>query len=347
MKTNLFIAALSLVVLAGCSSEDEIGTLVAKSDNAINFTTYVGKQTKAIDKTDFAEGDAFGVFAFYTGATDYNNTTKANFMYEQAITKGASGWTYNPLKYWPNTSGEKITFLAYYPSAKTGMTFYKAGTTDTYTNAITGFPDIKFVVQGAAADQVDFMYSTLLNQTKTESGSTTFNFAHALSKVNIKAQMETTLDDNTTVTIKSVTLNNIYSTNTLAYTTTWAWGSANELANYSTNISDIKFDKASGTNATNITSKNTGFLMVPQKLSTATTNANISVTYDVTTADTNLASSSTITNTVSADISTLDPATWEMNKQYVYTIKISLTDVSVAADITKWDTSEVTPTEKK
>ena len=47
MKTNLFIAALSLVVLAGCSSEDEVGTLVAKSDNAINFTTYVGKQTKA------------------------------------------------------------------------------------------------------------------------------------------------------------------------------------------------------------------------------------------------------------------------------------------------------------
>ena len=45
MKTNLFIAALSLVVLAGCSGEDEIGTLVAKNDNAINFGTYVGKQT--------------------------------------------------------------------------------------------------------------------------------------------------------------------------------------------------------------------------------------------------------------------------------------------------------------
>lgn len=47
MKTNLFIAALSLVVLAGCSSEDEVGTLVAKSDNAINFTTYVGKPDKS------------------------------------------------------------------------------------------------------------------------------------------------------------------------------------------------------------------------------------------------------------------------------------------------------------
>ena len=44
MKTNLFIAALSLVVLAGCSSEDEIDTLVSKSDNAITFGTYVGNQ---------------------------------------------------------------------------------------------------------------------------------------------------------------------------------------------------------------------------------------------------------------------------------------------------------------
>ena len=46
MKTNLFIAALSLVVLAGCSSEDEIDTLVSKSDNAITFGTYVGKQDR-------------------------------------------------------------------------------------------------------------------------------------------------------------------------------------------------------------------------------------------------------------------------------------------------------------
>ena len=60
MKTNLFIAALSLVVLAGCSSEDEIDTLVSKSDNAITFGTYVGKQTKAIEKSAFAENDHLG-----------------------------------------------------------------------------------------------------------------------------------------------------------------------------------------------------------------------------------------------------------------------------------------------
>ena len=65
MKTNLFIAALSLVVLASCSGEDEIGTLVAKNDNAINFGTYVGKQTKATEKSSFETGDTFGVLGYY------------------------------------------------------------------------------------------------------------------------------------------------------------------------------------------------------------------------------------------------------------------------------------------
>ena len=92
MKTNLFIAALSLVVLAGCSGEDEIGTLVAKNDNAINFGTYVGKQTKAsiMDDTKL-QTTGFNVIATYTGVDTWaslsGDKAKApNFMYDQAVT---------------------------------------------------------------------------------------------------------------------------------------------------------------------------------------------------------------------------------------------------------------------
>lgn len=338
MKKNLFIAALGLVVLAGCSSEDEVSTLIANSDNAINFTTYVGKQTKAIDKSAFAEGDAIGVFAYYTGGTGFDNTTAPNFMYEQAITKGASSWSYDPLKYWPNTAGEKITFLGYYPSAKTGMTFYEAGsTTNAYTNASTGFPDIQFTVQDAAADQVDLMYSSLIDQTKSADGKVSFNFSHALSKVNIKAQMSSTLDDATTVTIKNVSLSNIYNTNTLKYATSaWSWGTAATLKDYSTDV-NIDLDKASGTTAVDITKEATGFLMVPQTLSTeANKTATLTISYDVTTTDTNLAASSTIPNTVSIDISDLTKKAWDMNNQYTYTINISLTGVTVDAATSTW-----------
>lgn len=347
MKTNLFIAALSLVVLAGCSGEDEIDTLVAKSDNAITFGTYVGKQTKATEKSAFGDNDEFGVFAFYTKTEKYANTNETpNFMYEQAIKKGAgdAGWTYSPLKYWPNTNGEKITFFAYYPQAKTGMTFYDKGTTTNYTSTSKGFPDIKFVVADAAKDQVDFMYSTKVDETKPTATNTAinFNFAHALSKVNIKAQMSETLNNTTTVNITSIALNNIYNTNTLKYTgstPSWGWDTASNEKTYTINLSNTKLTNANGTDAIDITSKDTSFLMVPQTLSTTTDKeASITITYDVVTTDTNLSGgSSTITNTVTKQIAT-EATTWVMNKQYVYTIEISLTDVSVNTEITGWET---------
>lgn len=347
MKTNLFIAALSLVVLAGCSGEDEIGTLVAKSDNAITFGTYVGKQTKATEKSAFGDNDEFGVFAFYTKTEKYANTNETpNFMYEQAIKKGAgdAGWTYSPLKYWPNTNGEKITFFAYYPQAKTGMTFYDKGTTTNYTSASKGFPDIKFVVADAAKDQVDFMYSTKVDETKPTATNTAinFNFAHALSKVNIKAQMSETLNNTTTVNITSITLNNIYNTNTLKYTgatPSWGWDTASNGQKYEITPTNISLASTDGTTAIDITS----FLMVPQTLSTAADKkASITITYDVVTTDTNLSGgSTTITNTVTKDIATSpSPATWAMNKQYVYTILISLTDVSVDSTVANWETTE-------
>ena len=139
MKTNLFIAALSLVVLAGCSSEDEIDTLVSKSDNAITFGTYVGKQTKALDKSAFAKDDKFGVSAYYG-----DGTFEANFMSNETIsTTDGSTWTYTNTKYWPE--GNPVSFVAYYPNLTTAPTI---------TDGATAIP---FTVKNDATEQVDFM----------------------------------------------------------------------------------------------------------------------------------------------------------------------------------------------
>ena len=192
------------------------------------------------------------------------------------------------------------------------------------------------------------MYSTLLNKEKPAStGKIDFGFAHALSKVNIKAQMQETLNSTTTVNIKSVTLNNIYNTNTLKYTGTptpsWGWGSADSEKTYTITLNNTSLTSTNGMNAIDITSGETSFLMVPQTLSTAADKkASITITYDVVTTDTNLSGgSTTITNTVTKDIATSpSPATWAMNKQYVYTILISLTDVSVDSTVANWETTE-------
>lgn len=148
MKTNLFIAALSLVVLAGCSSEDEIDTLVSKSDNAITFGTYVGKQTKALDKSAFAKDDKFGVSAYYG-----DGTFEANFMSNETIsTTDGSTWTYTNTKYWPE--GNPVSFVAYYPNLTTAPTI---------TDGATAIP---FTVKNDATEQVDFMWSTVKAATK-------------------------------------------------------------------------------------------------------------------------------------------------------------------------------------
>ena len=188
MKTNLFIAALSLVVLAGCSSEDEVGTLVAKNDNVINFTTYVGKQTKAaVEGTALPAKAEFGVFAYNTKEALWNaSATSAtpNFMYNQKVTFDGANYTYSPVKYWPNA--EKVSFIGYYPfpTETNGVSV-----SSTFTNKSTGLPKIEL---------------TVANDKSKETVSLTFQ--HVLSKVKFSAQ---TIAEGSTVTINTITLTGI------------------------------------------------------------------------------------------------------------------------------------------
>ena len=348
MKTNLFIAALSLVVLAGCSSEDEIGTLVAKSDNAINFGTYVGKQTKApVTSNSLPTNSSFGVFAYYTGQSGWEavkTTITPNFMYNQKVDYNGTTYTYSPLKYWPNTSGDQITFLAYYPHDDSEISFVEStdGTTK-YSNASQGLPKATFTVT-KTTDQTDFMYSEVLTDKTSTDGKISFTFKHALAQVNIQAKMKEVLNDNTTVQIKSVSLKNILSSNTFTFGTN-IWGTAETATSYNTSVSDatpIEITKTDGVNAKNITSGESTFLMVPQTLPTTVgSEAQIEIKYDVITTDASLAGGkSTITNTVPLIISSLSLSIWGANKKYLYTLEISLSGVEVAATVENWSTEE-------
>ena len=169
MKKHLFIAAAAVVALASCTTSDEFFDPAQETaqqelnDNAITFGTYMGNQVmtrsgyKGNISTTELKGAAggFGVFAYYTGNTDYESyraTTGEkypNFMYNQNVTwstgtpdytgyvgaDGTNKWVYSPLKYWPNdiattdkpvddqslpatgsaTYGGKLSFFAYAP----------------------------------------------------------------------------------------------------------------------------------------------------------------------------------------------------------------------------------------
>lgn len=161
MKKHLFIAAAAVLALASCTTSEETfqGIDFAQEEaqnNAIQFGTYMGNQVmtrsgyKGNISTPELKGAAggFGVFAYYTGNTDYESYRATsgvkypNFMYNQNVTWSTAratdgtyitNWEYAPLKYWPNdiansavddqtpaatgsdSYGGKLSFFAYAP----------------------------------------------------------------------------------------------------------------------------------------------------------------------------------------------------------------------------------------
>lgn len=134
-KTLILMAAASAFVLTGCTESDLSGdTSLAKesASGAIEFSAKTGNTatTRAVVDKSYSKGTIgnsdngpkgltdlkkarFGVFAYYTGAGDYDpsnvvsapSNKEPNFMYNQELIFGSATtneWVYSPVKYWPN-----------------------------------------------------------------------------------------------------------------------------------------------------------------------------------------------------------------------------------------------------
>ena len=176
MKKYFYLAAVSTMMLTACSSENDVvqpttqptTPQVVVQQQAVAFDTYLsgttastrGGDPEGVMTTDKLKtaGKGFGVFAFYHDNATYpvNNTTlKPDFMFNEQI-HWASGWTYSPLKYWPNETDndsqspaaeaasdhvDKLSFFAYAPyvNLTTTGTMITA-TPSTTTPAYVGSP---------------------------------------------------------------------------------------------------------------------------------------------------------------------------------------------------------------
>lgn len=144
---TLFAAGL---LLAACSNDDNVIDNGPVADGSVQFGVNMTQldQTRAtpgnavgiIDTEELlAKKEGFGVFGLYTGASVYENTTVTpDFMFNQQVKGKLEGtdyvWSYNPVKYWPNTG--KTTFFAYAPYVDhTKIDFEKPE----LTNCIAGF----------------------------------------------------------------------------------------------------------------------------------------------------------------------------------------------------------------
>ncbi len=175
IRLMISMAAIAAMTVA-CSDElEQAGTsqlALNSSENAVNFSTYMGRSSitrggayGSIDTEKLADPNyGFGVFAYYTGTTDYSGyrTRNAvaehypNFMYNEHIVGDGNGaWKYADVrntKYWPNevgtgavddqnndsgndpattdyANGGKVSFYAYAPYAKEGSNDKSEGIT--------------------------------------------------------------------------------------------------------------------------------------------------------------------------------------------------------------------------
>lgn len=154
MKKSLFFFAAAALALTACTNDDDALQTgqVQNSNRAVAFDTYTAGTTRAGDPTGVMTTDkmktadkGFGVFAVYQDGVDYAASTKIpNFMFNEHV-HWSGGWTYAPLKYWPNettkdsqtsngsavmpgpsaTNIDKLSFFAYAPYVSTceGKTF--------------------------------------------------------------------------------------------------------------------------------------------------------------------------------------------------------------------------------
>lgn len=191
MKKLFILASVFLaVVITGCTKDEKWNE---NPDNAIRFSTTAERQTRATvtDNTKIKSA-SIGLFAYHTGSTPWQSytLTTPNFMSNQEIKYTEQEWTYSPVKYWPNTGGDKVSFFGYWPY-------------DVSTTVSSGaLPVLQFTQEVEDAGKMkDFLVSILLDKEK-QSGKVVLPFNHVLTRLNFSAKIDRNLGgDNATTGI--------------------------------------------------------------------------------------------------------------------------------------------------
>lgn len=209
--TALLAGACSKAIGPNTEDEDDGWTNVG-GDIPVRFSSSL-VNTPATKGT-LPANSTFGVFAYYTKTSNWGNGNNftPNFMYNEDVAFDGTSYTYDPIKYWPNTPNEKVSFWAYYPYSAS-VVLYKANNSSTlYNNTTKNLPDIRFTVTDG---QTDFMVSNVASD-KTKPALDTpveLTFNHALSKISFYVKkVDTAVPEKYTVKLKSIRLDGIYLT---------------------------------------------------------------------------------------------------------------------------------------
>lgn len=222
MKQNYFMGliACAALTMTGCSNDEINAPQQSQGNNAIEFSTYLGRNaqgsrgTETNDASIKSENAGFGVLAYYTKQDDFNITDYTpNFMWNQQVTYKGTNWVYTPVKYWPTKGGDKVSFFAYAPYVASG----NANGIVLSGNSATGAPTATITLPDDPSQTIDFVAAVQMNKTHDNSASAknnvSFTLKHEMTRVKVQAKLDKSVysdtDDKhkTFVVIKKVTFN--------------------------------------------------------------------------------------------------------------------------------------------
>lgn len=340
MKTKHLLLAMTALSMAACS-QNEMMDGAQGVNTAIGFSVYTSTQTRGVN-TDFdaVKAGNLGIMAYYTGTdtwADKGAEATPNVMYNQKVTYAdVNGWTYSPVKYWPEEEGSKMSFFAYAPYAN-GLTFS--------ANTAKGAPTLTFTVNEDPTEMIDLVADAKTDRTKAN-GKIPFTMGHVLSRVTFAATAMVE-SPNTTISVKSAQLKSdesLYKAATYQFGGNWNYDAATSFTNYSLNnilnLTEGTLALQANGEGESLFKADEYLFMIPVANAGGTANAGdikVEFTYDVTTTDIALASGSfTVTNikTVSLPVGAL-----KMSKAYKYTFNFTPTAIEVdAVDVADWGT---------
>lgn len=366
-------AAMTAVLLTGCSTDEEIANIETSAKNAIGFNIVSnGTETKAIIHNNGSTNFDFDVFAF-------NSETKELFMGDQSNEYSHDGveiiyndgkWDYkNPadLAYWPTSS---LDFYAVSPATfDSNLSANLTWLIHSDEQKISYATFDEFGNNNGGIKNLDVMYAVAKNQVKgTNSGVVKLNFKHTLSQVLFRAKVQY---ESMVVTINEMKVHNFAhggiftipegepAQSNWSGTTTWVGAYTVKKAG-----TDITVSTTEGTEPTWISTESDPMLFIPQQLTAWETTPGNAVSKD--TGNENGHSYLEIVMKLTqngqyligtessyqkiyvpfTNVDTNNTTGWEPGKRYIYTLtfgggyddggKPILTPITFDAEVTNW-----------
>lgn len=332
MKKMLFCAAMSAIVLTGCSKSESIDT---PKGAPMSFYSYVGKArlTKGTPLASFTEGTTAGLVA-YKDIQKFDEPD-AKITNVKMTSNGTSLEPESAID-WPAADG-KLNFYGYAPYKIDNVLTFVAGSGTTA-------PSVAYVVPTVVANQVDVMVAEPQKDqnASSNSGAVALPFHHALTQVKFvaKTSADYSLASPAVIfKVKKVTVKDVLSKGALSldYTTAPAWTMEADKANFEIGLAggaDVTV-ALDGTTKTALCAANGVLMMLPQTLGD---NVKVELVFGKkigTEAEVDVTKTFVLNKAL---VNSVKLTEWDANQIVTYVFSLSASEISFSGNIEGWET---------